>query len=292
MVSEVYLLTLTYFLTTKERNKMTQTTVTTAVNTIANNAVVTANAESFTNDNAKAMLTTNSLSFIELLKNEQEVWADNAFKNSNDLLYAILAKCYAKYEEMCLATDNAKTLRTQLDDYMTLHNIAVNKKSHTIHKIVKCVFGADRRRVSAYSIVLRTANIKKIKSADIADYIRNNGGVEEIRLAKNGNVLSTKQKAEVAKTTVASAVLAEISSEAIAKQVDAACIGQQVVFVATQQANGKFAINAVTNSTTAINAALSAYYSANKNSIAKQVKERSVASNDAKLNEAITNTAA
>ncbi len=59
MVSEVYLLTLIYFLTTKERNKMTQTTVTTAVNTIANNAVVTANAESFTNDNAKAMLTTN-----------------------------------------------------------------------------------------------------------------------------------------------------------------------------------------------------------------------------------------
>jgi hypothetical protein len=82
---------------------------------------------------------------------------------------------------------------------MTLHNVAVNKKSHTLHKIVKCVFGADRRRVSAYSIVLRTANVNKIKSADIADFIRNNGGVEEIRLAKNGNALSAKQKAEVAK---------------------------------------------------------------------------------------------
>ena len=64
------------------------------------------------------------------------------------------------------------------------------------------------------------------------------------------------------------------------------------MFVATQQANGKFAINAVTNSTTAINAALSAYYSANKDSIAKQVKERSVASNDTQLNEAITNAVA
>ena len=38
---------------------MTQTTVTTAVNTITNNAVVTANAESFKKDNAKAKLTTN-----------------------------------------------------------------------------------------------------------------------------------------------------------------------------------------------------------------------------------------
>ena len=171
-------------------------------------------------------------------------------------------------------------------------SVAVNKKSHTLHKIVKCVFGADRRRVSAYSIVLRTANVKQVKSTEIADFIRSNGGVEEIRLAKNGNALSAKQKAEVAKTTVASAVLAEISSEAIAKQVDAACIGQQVVFVATQQANGVFAINAVTNSTTAINAALAAYYSANKDGIKKQAAERSVASNDAKLSDAIANAAA
>jgi hypothetical protein len=64
------------------------------------------------------------------------------------------------------------------------------------------------------------------------------------------------------------------------------------VFVATQQANGKFAINAVTNSTTAVNAALAAYYSANKDSIKKQVAERSVASNDAQLNDAIANAAA
>jgi len=265
----------------------------TVINTNAvNNTVVTATAESFQKDNANAILTTNSLSFIEQLKIEQEVWAEGAFKNSNDLLYAILAKCYAKYEEMCLATESAKALRKQLDDYITLHSVAVNKKSHTLHKIVKCVFGADRRRVSAYSIVLRTANVKQITSANIADFIRTNGGVEEIRLAKNGNALSAKQKAEVAKTTVASAVLAEVNSEALAKQVDAACIGQQVVFVATQQANGNFAINAVTNSTTAVNAALAAYYSAHKDSITKQTKERSVASNDAKLNEAIANAVA
>ena len=67
-----------------------------------------------------------------------------------------------------------------------LHSIAVNKNSHTLIKIVKCVFGTNKRRVSAYSIVLRTALFNKVKSADIADFVRNNGGVEEIRLAKNG----------------------------------------------------------------------------------------------------------
>ena len=64
------------------------------------------------------------------------------------------------------------------------------------------------------------------------------------------------------------------------------------MFVATQQANGNFAINAVTNSTTAVNAALAAYYSANKDGIKKQVAERNVASNDAQLNDAIANVVA
>ncbi len=264
----------------------------TVINSNAVNTVVANANKSFQNDSAKAILTTNSLSFIEQLKIEQEVWAEGAFKNSNDLLYTILAKCYAKYEEMCLATDAAKALRKQLDDYITLHSVAVNKKSHTLHKIVKCVFGADRRRVSAYSIVLRTANAKQIKSEAIADFIRSNGGVEEIRLAKNGNALSAKQKAEAAKTTVTSAVLAEVSGEALATKVDAAQIGQQVVFVATQQANGKFVINAVTNSLTAVNAALAAYYSANKENMTKLNKERTIASNDAQLNEAISNAVA
>ena len=265
---------------------MTQATMTTAANATVNNASAAANATSFLNDNAQ------SLHFIEQLKIEQETWASGAFSNSNDLLYGILARCYAKYEEMCLATEHGKKLRTQLEDYITMYGVAVNKNSHTLHKIVKCVFGADRRRVSAYSIVLRSANVKQVKSVEIAEYIKSNGGVEEIRLAKNGNALSPKQKAEAAKATVTSAVLAEVSSEAIAKKVDAACIGQQVVFVATQQANGKFAINAVTTSATAVNAALAAYYSKNKVDIAQQVTARSVASNDDKLAEAISKIAA
>ncbi len=68
----------------------------TVINSNTVNTVVADANKSFQNDSAKAILTTNSLSFIEQLKIEQEVWAEGAFKNSNDLLYAILAKCYAK----------------------------------------------------------------------------------------------------------------------------------------------------------------------------------------------------
>lgn len=257
--------------------------------------VAAAVQQSFQNDsqqlaNSLQLSSASNLSFIEQLIIEQEVWADTAFKTSNDMLYGLLAKCQAKYEEMCADDDTGKKLRGELNDYIKLHNIAVNKNSHTIIKIVKCVFGANKRRVSAYSIVLRTALFHKVKSTELAEFIRNNGGVEEIRLAKNGNVLSAKQKAEVAKSAVATAALAEFTSEQIAQQLDAANIGEQIVFVATQQADGKFVVNAVSNSATAVNAALAAYYSANKDSIKNKQDEQSTTTADEQLTNIVNGT--
>jgi hypothetical protein len=251
-------------------------------------SIAAAVQQSFQNDSLQLGLA-NNLSFIEQLIIEQEVWSDTAFKTSNDMLYALLAKCYAKYEEMCADNDTGTKLRGELNDYIMRHSIGVNKKSHTLIKIVKCVFGTNKRRVSAYSIVLRTALFNKIKSTELPDFIRNNGGVEEIRLAKNGNVLSVKQKVEAAKSSVATAALAEFTSEDIAKQLDAANIGEQIVFVATQQADGKFVVNAVSNSTTAVNAALAAYYSANKASIGNKQDEQNTKTADEQLTNIVNN---
>jgi hypothetical protein len=181
-------------------------------------------------------------------------------------------------------------LRDDLNNYIALHNIGVNKKSHTLIKIVKCVFGANKRRVSAYSIVLRTALHNKVKSAELADFVRDNGGVEEIRLAKNGTALTVTQKAEVAMTAVKTEVLAEFESEAIATQLDAANVGQQIVFVATQLANGKFVVNAVSNSTTAVNATLAAYYSAHKKEIKEKKGEQDITTDDEKLTNIVNGT--
>ena len=253
----------------------------TAVNNV-NAAVAAAVQKSFKNDSVQAA-NTNNLSFIEQLIIEQEVWAEGVYKTSNDMLYNLLAKCYAKYEEMCADSTVGNKLRDDLNNYIALHNIGVNKKSHTLIKIVKCVFGANKRRVSAYSIVLRTALHNKVKSAELADFVRDNGGVEEIRLAKNGTALTVTQKAEVAMTAVKTEVLAEFESEAIATQLDAANVGQQIVFVATQLANGKFVVNAVSNSTTAVNATLAAYYSAHKKEIKEKKGEQDITTDDEKL---------
>lgn len=280
------------FLNTRKVQIMQNTaSVTNKTNSSNVNKVIAASVQKSLQNDSLQLGSTHQLSFIELLIVEQEVWADTAFKSSNDMLYALLAKCYAKYEDMCADNDTGKKLRTELNDYIKMHNIGVNKNSHTLIKIVKCVFGTNKRRVSAYSIVLRTALVNKVKSTDLADFIRNNGGVEEVRLAKNGNALTAKQKAEVAKTAITHAALAEFKSEEIAKQLDAANIGEQIVFVATQQADGKFVVNAVSNNTTAVNAALAAYYSANKADINTKKTEQETASKDEQLTNIVNGNA-
>jgi hypothetical protein len=253
------------------------------------NAAIAASVQkSFQNDSLQLNKTT-TVSFIDQLIVEQQAWSEGAYKTSNDMLYTLLAKCLKKYEEMCENNDAGATLRAELNAYIKQHNISINKNSHTLIKIVKCVFGTNKRRVSAYSIVLRNAVTNKVKSSELADFIRNNGGVEEIRLAKNGNALTATQKAEVAKTAVITETLAEFESEAIAKQLDAANVGEQIVFVATQKADGKFVVNAVSNSTTAVNAALAAYYSTHKKMIANKAAETVTATKDEQLNNIVNN---
>jgi hypothetical protein len=229
-------------------------------------------------------------SFIESLAIEREAWENTVYRTSNQHLYGLLGKCYGKYVAMTKDTVVAKEMRLELETYINLKGYTFSKTSHTLTKIVKCVFGGDRRRNSTYSIVLRAAFDKKIKEEDIAKFIEQEGGVQEIRLTKC-NALSTKDKAQIAKSTVVEQVLATVASEDLAKQLDAAKVGQQVVIVATQQANGSVTLNAVTYSEGAVNAALSSYYALNKESIKEKNAGREKASNDSKLNDAIGNAA-
>ena len=253
--------------------------------------VTAANDNVVQNDNTAT--TTKSYSFVEQLVIERQVWQDTLMRSSNDNLYEILGKCYGKYEEMC-GTDTAaaKVLRSELADYINLNAIRVTKASHTLAKIIRCVFGdTDRRRVSTYSIVLRTALSAKTKACDIPAFIKEHGGVQEIKLAK-GNGLSTKAKAEIAQKSIDSMNLGEIHNEALATALDASKVGQQVVFVATQQASGKFIIHAATASATAFKIALACHYSANKVGIIAAAAEKKIASNDESLAAAINKAAA
>ena len=136
-------------------------------------------------------------------------------------LYGLLQKCYALYKGMEGMSTEAMILRSGLTDYVNLKGINCIKSSHTIVKIVKCVFGDDRRRASAYGIVLRAALAEKILIEDIPSYIRTKGGVEEIRLAKAPNAMTAKQKASVAATAVKADSMGVFASTALGEKFDA-----------------------------------------------------------------------
>ena len=103
---------------------------------------------------------------------------------------------------------------------------------------------------------------------------------------------AAKAKAVAVQTLVAKKTLAEVVSTQIAQSLDASKVGQQVVFVATQKANGKFVINALTNSTGAVNTTLAACYSAEKTKLKNKKKEHKAAANDGAINDAVNKAAA
>ena len=224
---------------------------------------------------------------FELLVAERQAWQDNAYRASNEQLYALLQKCYATYKAMSMDSEEAKALRSALTDYINLNGLKFNAGTHSIVKIVKCVFGADRRRVSAYGIVLRRALSDGVSVMDIPAYIRDNGGVEEIRLAKAPNAMTARQKAEAGAQTVHAHSMGVFASTELAARLDAGNIGKAVVLVGTWQADGSVIVRTVVQNDTAVNTALASYYSANKDAVRQQAQQQQAANDEQLRQEAI-----
>ena len=231
-------------------------------------------------------------SFVFDLVSERQVWEDTVYRQSNDMLYGILAKILGKYGEMTQKdAEKGQLVRDELDLYIKMNGLKFGKSTHTLIKLVRCVFGdVDKRRISTYTIVLRSAYAKEIKSADLAAYIQEYGGIQEIKMAK-GKSLTTKSKAEIMEKSLNSSMLGEIHNLEITKSLPENKPGQQVVFVATQQASGAFTLHLVTNSASAVNQALAACYAVKKAEILKKAKELDIASNDAVITDSINQAA-
>lgn len=229
---------------------------------------------------------------LEKLVADREHWQDTAYKTSNDMLYGILQRCYAYYDKMGGDSDAAKTARAGFRLYVESRNLTFKKSTHTIAKIVACVFGADRRRVSAYSIALRSALQHKVDTKDLIDYLRGAGGVEELRLAKNPNVMTTKTKAKTATLWLNDYELATVQSEQLSQDLDAANVGSQHVLLATQCADGSFKIHGVVSNAGIVDATLAAFYTKHKSAKATESAGQEAAGEQADLNTLIAEAAA
>lgn len=207
---------------------------------------------------------------IQQLVAEREQWESNAYRTSNEQLYALLQKCYKLYHDISGTSSNAKVRREELDAFIASKGYRFTASTHTITKIVKCVFGADRRRVSTYSIVLRAARSHEISVQFLPEFIHEQGGVEEIRLAKSQTAVTPKQKAQIAESALLEANIGSVKSQHLKQILDAGKVGSNVVLVGTWEASGSITVRTVVQSDTVLNAALVSHYS----TVAKDIKQK------------------
>lgn len=198
------------------------------------------------------------------MESKRKQWETTAYRTSNQQLYGVLAECLAYGGE--LEKSKAKERSAALEEFISKRGYYIKKDSPLMTRIVKAVFGdVDRRRISTYSLVLRTAQKNGISPEQLTDWIEQKGGVQEVKLAQSKTFISPADKAKSAKKEFAAlANLAVVKTAQLSLLADADFVGEECVLLAEQQSDGSFAIKALIRSNGAVNAALTSLYSQTK----------------------------
>ena len=224
-----------------------------------NNATVVQNDKPNAATTAQPVAAKKAANLSEMEAKRQQ-WENTVYRTSNQQLYAVLADCLAYGEALPVA--EAKQRTKDLEEFFKLRGYVVKSDSPLLTRVVKAVFGnVDRRRISTYSLVLRTAQKEGITADKLAGWIEERGGVQEVKLSRSATYVSPKAKAAKAKSTLSSLPNLAIAKDKLAELADADFVGGECVLLAEQQADGSFHIKALTRSGTAVNAALTALYS-------------------------------
>ena len=241
------------------------TTATLAVNTVnpsINLAALNVPA-SVVVSNTTPAVQASSAEQLKSLETARISWETTELAQSNNRLYSILQQAYSFY--LVMKQDESKDVRKEkqaaLDAFIEEHGYtnSFGATTHDMTRVIKCVFGVNRRRVSAYSIALREALRQEVGAKDLIAFLEQNGGVEQIRMGGTKPLSATK-RAELVKAEVSEAVISTVKFDAEAIKANADWVDKQVVFVATYLPTGEFEVNAVVRHDGAVNTALAAYY--------------------------------
>lgn len=199
------------------------------------------------------------------LETERVTWEEGVYRTSNQALYAVLAKCLA-----IASVDTpelAKQRNAGLEAFYKLRGYGPAKQgTPPATRVVKAVFGnVDRRRLSTYSLVLREAIKQRVQAAQLAEWIEQNGGIQEIRLSQSATFVKPAVKVAMARQKFDSLPeLASVKSEALSQLADADFMGECCVLLAEQAANGSFVVRGFTRAGGAVTAAFAALYAEQK----------------------------
>ena len=215
------------------------------------------------------------------METERMAWETGAYRTSNQALYAVLADC------LSFASDSsdfafAKARSVALEAFYKERGYRYKKETPLATRVVRAVFGGiDRRRVSTYSLVLREALKQKVFAYNLAGWIEDKGGIQEIRLSQSATFMSPKMKAQRALADAeALPDLAVVKSESLSEMTDADFMGDDCVLLARQNTDGSYAVRAVLRNGGLVTAAYAALFAQQKQAKTDAAKEKQAA-NDA-----------
>ena len=213
---------------------------------------------------------------IEDLVVMREVFENTQLARSNQALYSLISDCLSLYRDLTEGED-LKAKKLGLQDFINLKGYVFKSTSPLSLKVIRCVFGEkDRRRISTYHTVLRVAIAEKWSLTEVAAKIAERGGVQEISVRK-ANSMSQKDKALTALSVLLNQSVASIDSQSLKSKHNCEFNEQQAAAVLTQNTDGTYSVHCVVHSSTAVNAALAAYFSANKSDIQQIVEQQKLA---------------
>lgn len=226
---------------------------------------------------------------LERLEAERENWESTELAASHKRLYSLLTSCYQFYLDMKTSPsrEEREDLKKGLETFILTRGYQTRlDATHDMNKVVKSVFGnIDRRRVSAYGLALRAAlaagpaddkgKPTPITATELADWLSEKGGVEEVRLGSRNQGMTATQRAAVAKSALQSSALTTMKLDPRSFAFDTNDSDQMMVLVVTYRPTGELEVNAVVKSDAAVRAALASYYSANKDAVTQAANKAS-----------------
>ena len=218
---------------------------------------------------------------LEKLEAEREHWEAHELASSHKRLYSLLTSCYEFYLDMKLSPSKEERddLRKGLETFVLTRGYRMKlDATHDMNKVVKSVFGnIDRRRVSAYGLALRAAlsagpldgngKATAISANALADWLSQQGGVEEVRLGCRNKGMTATQRADVAKAALSTSTLETLKLDPRRIAFDTNDADKMMVLVVTYRPTGELEVNAVVKSDAAVRAVLASHYSANKEAV-------------------------
>ena len=124
----------------------------------------------------------------ECLAIKHENYVAQYVTKANEDLYLLLGEILS-FAETILATKNVRQIIKEMRSELTYtHKIKTQKNSTDLSIIVRFVTRTSRKNALIYSQVLAKAISLNIKSTELAQYIKTNGGINKIRDKSNSTI--------------------------------------------------------------------------------------------------------